>query len=191
MDSLYAMACRLTKNPTEAEDVLQDTLVKAMRARAQFQPGTHLKAWLFRILTNTFINRYRRGGLERTIVEGPDAEPLLDGWMSTSTMRQLRNPEELALLPIVEGELRAALDALPEEFRIPVILSDAQDFTYEEIAEVMGCPVGTVMSRLHRGRKILRKSLLEHAQALGIVPEQATEDPVSLEAYRAKKRSAG
>lgn len=190
MDALFAMACRLTKNPAEAEDIVQDTLVKAMRARDQYQEGTHLKAWLFRILTNTFINRYRRGGLERTIVEGPDAEPLMDGWMSASTMRQLRNPEEATLLPIVEGEVQKALDAIPEEFRIAVILSDAEDFTYEEIASVMGCPVGTVMSRLHRGRKLLRKSLVEHARALGIVQEEVKE-PLSLEAFREKKRSAG
>jgi RNA polymerase sigma-70 factor, ECF subfamily len=191
MDALYAMACRLTKNPAEAEDVVQDTLVKAMRARDQFQEGTHLKAWLFRILTNTFINRYRRGGLERTIIDGPDAEPLMDGWMSASTMRQLRNPEEVALLPIVEREVQKALDAIPEEFRIAVVLSDAEDFTYEEIAAIMGCPVGTVMSRLHRGRKLLRKSLVEHARALGIVQEEVQKEPLSLEAFRENRRKMG
>jgi RNA polymerase sigma-70 factor, ECF subfamily len=192
MDALYAMACRLTKNPAEAEDVVQDTLVKAMRARDQFQEGTHLKAWLFRILTNTFINRYRRGGLERTIIDGPDAEPLMDGWMSASTMRQLRNPEEIALLPIVEREVQKALDAIPEEFRIAVVLSDAEDFTYEEIAAIMGCPVGTVMSRLHRGRKLLRKSLVEHARALGIVREELVQkEPASLEAFRENRRKMG
>jgi RNA polymerase sigma-70 factor, ECF subfamily len=191
MDALYAMACRLTKNPAEAEDVVQDTMVKAMRARDQFQEGTHLKAWLFRILTNTFINRYRRGGLERTIIDGPDAEPLMDGWMSSSTMRQLRNPEEIALSPIVEREVQKALDAIPEEFRIAVVLSDAEDFTYEEIATIMGCPVGTVMSRLHRGRKLLRKSLLEHARALGIVSEEVQKEPASLEAFRENRRKMG
>jgi RNA polymerase sigma-70 factor, ECF subfamily len=189
MDALFAVACRLTKNPAEAEDVVQDTLIKAMRARDQFREGTNLKAWLFRILTNTFINHYRRGGLERTIFEGPDAEPLVDGWISVSSMKQLRSPEEVALLPIVETEIRNALNALPEEFRIPVILSDMEDFSYEEIAETMDCPVGTVMSRLHRGRKLLKKSLHEHAVLLGII-ETTKEEPASLEAYRAKKRSA-
>ena len=110
MDALYGVACRLTRNPTEAEDLVQDALVKAMRARDQFQAGTNLKAWLFRILTNTFINKYRRGGLERSVLEGPDADPLADGWVSASTMRQLRDPEQIALLPIVEGEVRKALD---------------------------------------------------------------------------------
>jgi RNA polymerase sigma-70 factor (ECF subfamily) len=92
LDAMYAVACRLTRNPTEAEDLVQDTMVKAMRAKDQFHAGTNLKAWLFRILTNTFINKYRRGGLERALFEGPDADPLADGWVSASTMRQLRDP---------------------------------------------------------------------------------------------------
>src|SRR6266567_2398975 len=113
LDALYAVACRLTKAPLDAEDLVQDALVKAMRARDQYQPGTNLKAWLFKILTNTFINKYRRGGLERVVLDGPDADPLVDGWVSASTMRHLRDPEQIALLPIVEGEVRKALDQLP------------------------------------------------------------------------------
>lgn len=195
MDALYGVACRLTRNPTEAEDLVQDALVKAMRARDQFQPGTNLKAWLFRILTNTFINKYRRGGLERSVLEGPDADPLADGWVSASTMRQLRDPETIALLPIVEGEVRRALDALPPEFRLAVVLADVEEFSYEEIADIMGCPIGTVMSRLHRGRKLLQKSLYAHALAMGIVKgEEAVGEknaaPADLGAYRAKKRGA-
>src|SRR5947209_19005323 len=93
MDAMYGVACRLTRNPTEAEDLVQDALVKAMRAREQFHAGTNLKAWMFRILTNTFINKYRRGGLERSLLDGPDADPLVDGWVSPRTMRQLREPE--------------------------------------------------------------------------------------------------
>ena len=114
---MYGVACKLTRNPTEAEDLVQDAFVKAMRARDQFHAGTNLKAWLFRILTNTFINKYRRGGLERSVLDGPDADPLADGWVSASTMRQLRDPEMLALMPIVEGEIQRALDALPD--RVP------------------------------------------------------------------------
>jgi RNA polymerase sigma-70 factor, ECF subfamily len=117
LDALFGVACRLTKNPSEAEDLVQDALVKAIRARDQFKPGTNLKAWLFRILTNTFINKYRRGGLERTLFEGPDADPLADGWVSVSTMRQLRDPEQVALQPIIESEVRSALDALPFKAR--------------------------------------------------------------------------
>src|SRR3954463_7858137 len=197
LDALYAVACKLTRNPSEAEDLVQDTLLKAMRARDQFHAGTNLKAWLFRILTNTFINKYRRGGLERSVLEGPDADPLVDGWVSASTMRHLRNPEEQALQPIVEGEVRRALEALPTDFKLAVILCDVEEFTYEEIAQIMGCPIGTVMSRLHRGRKLLQRSLYNHALALGIVKgepmseqREVVEKPADLAAFRTKKRGA-
>ncbi len=201
LDAMYAVACRLTRNPTEAEDLVQDSMVKAIRARDQFQPGTNLKAWMFRILTNTFINKYRRGGLERAIFDGPDADPLADGWVSASTMRQLRDPEQLALMPIVEGEVRAALDALPAEFRLAVILCDVEEFSYEEIADIMHCPIGTVMSRLHRGRKLLQRALYSHAVSLGIVKgeddvgQKNQKDgeknaPADLAAFRARKRGA-
>ena len=192
----FTDACRLTRNPTEAEDLVQDALVKAMRARHQFLVGTNLKAWLFRILTNTFINKYRRGGLERALFEGPDADPLADGWVSASTMRQLRDPEQIALLPIIEGEVQKALDALPADFRLAVILCDVEEFSYEEIADIMACPIGTVMSRLHRGRKLLQRSLLSHAVAMGIVKGednvggQPQSAPADLTAYRARKRGA-
>ena len=197
MDAMYGVACRLTRNPTEAEDLVQDALVKAMRARHQFLVGTNLKAWLFRILTNTFINKYRRGGLEKALMDGPDADPLADGWVSASTMRQLRDPEQIALLPIVEGEVRRALDALPQEFKLAVILCDVEEFSYEEIADIMGCPIGTVMSRLHRGRKLLQKSLYSHALSMGIVKgeevvgaQEKVAAPADLSAYRARKRGA-
>ncbi len=197
LEALHAMACKLTRNGAEAEDLVQDTLVKAMRAQDQFSAGTNLKAWLFRILTNTFINKYRRGGLERSVFEGPDAEPLVDGWVSASSMRQLRDPEQAALLPIVEGEVQRALEALPAEFKLAVMLCDVEEFSYEEIAQIMGCPVGTVMSRLHRGRKLLQRSLYNHALALGIVqekpmPESAVmEPPTDLAAYRANAKKRG
>src|SRR5580698_2048112 len=197
MDAMYGVACRLTRNPTEAEDLVQDALVKAMRARDQFNTGTNLKAWMFRILTNTFINKYRRGGLERSVLEGPDADPLVDGWVSASTMRQLRDPEQIALRPIVEGEVGRALDALPAEFKLAVVLCDVEEFSYEEIAEIMGCPIGTVMSRLHRGRKLLQKSLYSHALAMGIVKgedeiyeAQKRAEPTDIATFRAKKRGA-
>jgi RNA polymerase sigma-70 factor, ECF subfamily len=205
MDSMFGVACRLTRNPTEAEDLVQDAFVKAMRARDQFHAGTNLKAWLFRILTNTFINKYRRGGLERSLFDGPDADPLADGWVSASTMRQLRDPEQIALMPIVEGEIRRALDALPDEFKLAVILCDVEEFSYEEIAQIMGCPIGTVMSRLHRGRKLLQRTLYNHAVSLGIVKgeeliggdsektlgDKATASPpADIAAFRARKRGA-
>jgi RNA polymerase sigma-70 factor (ECF subfamily) len=195
VDAMYGVACRLTRNPNEAEDLVQDALVKAIRARHQFLVGTNLKAWLFRILTNTFINKYRRGGLERSLLEGPDADPLADGWVSAATMRQLRDPEQIALLPIIEGEVGRALDALPAEFKLAVILCDVEEFSYEEIAEIMGCPIGTVMSRLHRGRKLLQRSLYSHALAMGIVKGEESvggqkNAPADLSSYRARKRGA-
>ena len=194
LDTLYGVSCRMTKSTTEAEDLVQDTIVKAMRARDQFQPGTNLKAWLLRILTNTFINRYRRGGLERDIFDGPDIDSLTDGWIGATTMRAMRDPEAQALTPLVEAEVQRALDDLPDEFRLAVVLSDIEELSYKEIADVMGCPIGTVMSRLHRGRKLLQKTLREHAEALGILSEdtskKAQEGPADLAAYRKRKRGA-
>jgi RNA polymerase sigma-70 factor (ECF subfamily) len=196
LDALYGVACRLTKSPLDAEDLVQDTLVKAVRARGQYEPGTNLKAWLFKILTNTFINKHRRGGLERVVLDGPDADPLADGWVSAASMRALRDPETQALRPIVEQEVRRALDELPEEFRLAVVLSDVEELSYKEIAAVMGCPVGTVMSRLHRGRRLLQKRLYDHAVLLGIAPadeeaDKSAAEPVSIAQFRARKRGVG
>lgn len=192
LDTMYAVSCRMTRSTAEAEDLVQDTIVKAMRAREQFEPGTNMKAWLLRIMTNTFINRYRRGGLEREIFDGPDADSLTDGWVGATTMRAMRDPETQALTPLVEAEVQRALDALPDEFRLAVVLSDIEELSYKEIAEAMNCPIGTVMSRLHRGRKLLQKTLREHAEAMGIVTEssakKAQEDPVNLADYRRRKR---
>src|ERR1700749_2828930 len=122
LDAMYGVACKLTRNPTEAEDLVQDAFVKAMRARDQFHAGTNLKAWLFRILTNTFINKYRRGGLERSVLDGPHAPRLAEGGVRPNTMRQPPAPETLALMPLVEQEIQRALDALPAEFRLAVVL---------------------------------------------------------------------
>jgi RNA polymerase sigma-70 factor (ECF subfamily) len=203
LDALYGVSCRMTKSTAEAEDLVQDTVVKAMRAQDQFTPGTNLKAWLLRILTNTFINRYRRGGLERDLLEGPEADSLTDGWVGATTMRAMRDPETQALSPLVEAQVQRALDELPAEFRLAVVLSDVEELSYKEIADAMGCPIGTVMSRLHRGRRLLQKKLREHAINLGIVSEQETastssgrasrsgeSSPADLAAYRRRKRGA-
>lgn len=195
LPSLLAVGSRLMRNGSEAEDLVQDTVLKAIRAREHFESGTNLRAWLLKILTNTFINRYRRGGLERSVLEGPDADPLADGWVSSSTMESLRDPESQALRPILEAEIATALDELPTEFRLAVVLSDVEDLSYKEISDIMGCPIGTVMSRLHRGRRMLKRRLYEHALAFGIIgPEalvgEASSEPeqvVPIERYRAKK----
>jgi RNA polymerase sigma-70 factor (ECF subfamily) len=195
LDALYALALRMTRSPSEGEDLVQDTVLKAIRARDQFEPGTNMRAWLLRILTNAFINRYRRSGLERTVLEGPDADPLADGWISSATLEAMRDPESQALRPVLEAEIRDALDALPADFRLVVLLSDVEELSYKEIADIVGCPIGTVMSRLHRGRRMLKADLLEHARALGIVTaepkvgQDGDHAPVDLEDYRRKRAS--
>jgi RNA polymerase sigma-70 factor (ECF subfamily) len=194
LDSLYAVALRMTRSPSDGEDLVQETVLKAIRARQQFEPGTNLRAWLLRILTNTFINRYRRGGMERSILEGPDADPLADGWVSNATLEAMRDPEAAALRPVLEAEINRALDLVPDDFRLVVLLSDVEDLSYKEIAEIIGCPVGTVMSRLHRGRRLLKAHLYEHARALGIVSAETAiggknESPVDLSTYRRQKAS--
>jgi RNA polymerase sigma-70 factor (ECF subfamily) len=194
LDTLYGVSCRMTKSTTEAEDLVQDTVVKAMRSRDQFTPGTNLKAWLLRILTNTFINRYRRGGMERDLLDSPDADSLTDAWVGANTLRAMRDPETQALTPLVEAEVQQALDELPDEFRLAVILSDIEELSYKEIADAMGCPIGTVMSRLHRGRRMLQKTLREHAVAMGIGNEDEDAQPkknaapADLASYRRRKR---
>lgn len=197
MPSLLGVANRLTRHGAEAEDLVQDAVLKALRAHDQFESGTNLRAWLLKILTNTFINRYRRGGLERSVLEGPDADPLADGWVSAATMEAMRDPEARALRPIVEAEIDKALDELPTEFRLAVVLSDVEELSYKEIADVMGCPIGTVMSRLHRGRRILKTRLYEHARAMGIIGPETTvgeeqrDSVVGIEEYRARKAARG
>src|SRR5689334_24240199 len=138
LSTLLAVGSRLTRNSSEAEDLVQDTLLKALRAQEHFTPGSNMRAWLLRILTNTFINRYRRGGLERSVLDGPDADPLADGWISASTMESLRDPESQALRPILEGEIGKALEELPTEFRLAVVLSDVEDLSYKEISDEIG-----------------------------------------------------
>jgi RNA polymerase sigma-70 factor (ECF subfamily) len=191
--NLLAVATRLSRNRAEAEDLVQDTLVKALRAKDQYEAGTNLKAWLLKILKNTFINRYRRTGLERNVMDGPDADPLADGWIGASTLRSMREPEAQALRPILEREITAALDSIPEEFRLIVVLADVEELSYKEIADAVGCPIGTVMSRLHRGRRLLKTRLVEHARMLGLtvddVEAKNAEQPVKLDAYRAKRGS--
>lgn len=194
LTTLLAVGSRLTRSTAEAEDLVQDTLLKAIRAKEHFTPGSNMRAWLLRILTNTFINRYRRGGLERSVLDGPDADPLADGWIGASTMEAMRDPESRAMRALLEKEIVAALDELPEEFRLAVVLSDVEELSYKEISEIMGCPIGTVMSRLHRGRRLLKRRLYEHARTLGIVgPEAAVgatpegdHTVVELRSYRKK-----
>ena len=181
LDALYAVACRLTRNPTEAEDLVQDALVKAMRAKDQFQPGTNLKAWLFRILTNTFINSYR--AKQRRPME-TDLDDVEDMYLyrrigAFESALASRSAEDQLMDVFTDDEVKAALDALPVNFRLPVLLADVEGFSYKEIAEMLDIPIGTVMSRLHRGRKAMQKQLYEFARDRGLVDESVLETPTN------------
>ncbi len=169
LPSLYGAALRLTRNPTDAEDLVQDTYLRAFRGFAGFQEGTNLKAWLYRILTNNFINTYRKKQREPQIVEGPDD---IDEWYLYDRLggRNVEVSAETEVLDrIPDADVKAALESLPENFRLPVLLADVEGFSYKEIAEIMETPIGTVMSRLHRGRKALQKALWDTAKERGLV----------------------
>jgi RNA polymerase sigma-70 factor (ECF subfamily) len=167
---LYSAALRMTRNPADAEDVLQEALLKAYRGYHTFQAGTNLKAWLYRILTNTFINKYRERTRRPAEVELGELEDLylykrIGG--EEASGGAVRSAEEEALDRFVDDDIKAALESLPENFRIPVLLADVEGFSYKEIAEIMDVPIGTVMSRLHRGRKALQRALWQFAEERG------------------------
>ncbi len=189
LDTLYSNALRLTRSPVDAEDLVQDTLVRAYRFYERFEAGTNFKAWLLRIQMNAFVNRYRRKTREREVLEGAMAAPVGEGVMSRATMRALTDPVGDAQRRLISREITRAFEGLSEDARAMVLLADVEELSYKEIAEVMGCPIGTVMSRLHRARKQLQVSLQQHAVQLGIIAEDEDdgEDPVSLEAFRSRK----
>ncbi|MEL7372121.1 MAG: sigma-70 family RNA polymerase sigma factor [Myxococcota bacterium] len=190
MDALYGAALRLTRSPKDAEDLVQDTYLKAFRFFDSFEKGTNIKAWLFKIQTNTFINKYRRKVKEREVAEAPAEDIVLDRFVSAEQVRALQDPEGDFFGQLLSDEVVEALEQVPVDFRMVVILADIQGFSYKEIAEIVGCPVGTVMSRLFRGRRILQKQLFDYAVREGIL-ESATDDagePISLEMYRQRKK---
>jgi len=167
LDQIYGAALRLTRNPADAEDVVQDTYAKAFAAFHQFKPGTNLRAWLYRIMTNTFINNYRKSQRQPSI-SGDDIEDWQLYRAAGHESSGLQSAEMKALDSIPDRTVTEALESLSPEFRQVVLLADVEGFSYKEIAEIMGTPIGTVMSRLNRARAALRSKLADYAASLGI-----------------------
>jgi RNA polymerase sigma-70 factor, ECF subfamily len=170
LDSLYAGALRMTRNPADAEDLVQETMLRAYRSFDRFEPGTNLKAWLFRILTNAYINVYRKRQREPQKVSQDEVEDFdLYQELKDHDPQFSATPETIVLDALVDSDITDAIDDLPEQFRLAVVLSDVEGFSYAEMAEIMDVPMGTVMSRLHRGRKALQKRLWDLAKDRGII----------------------
>lgn len=189
LDALYGTALRLTKSSKDAEDLVQDTYLRAFRFEDRFETGTNLRAWLFRILLNTFINKYRRRTRERELLGEIERHELQDSVVSDQALYALAHPEEDYLSRLVSAEVLTALESLPEDYRVVVLLADVHEFSYKEVAEIVGCPVGTVMSRLFRGRQRLKQALFDYAVEQGIIKADSASSgaPASLEAYRVAK----
>lgn len=207
LDAVYGAAYRLTRNARDAEDLTQDALLRAYRFWDSFDEGSNCRSWLLRIVTNTFINEYQRRKRSREILDAATAEQgATDGVLYDTAAAVHRDPEQALLERSVSDDVQRALDALPEDFRTAVVLCDVQGLSYKEIAELMQCPVGTVMSRLFRGRKLLAAALRDFARAEGYLAAPtsveapapaaapaptsgpAPDQPIDLERYRASKR---
>ena len=190
LDALFGAALKLTRWSSDAEELVQDTYVKAFKFQHRFEWGTNLKAWLFRIQTNTFINDYRRKGHERRYVERAATESIYDEVLNTEAVAYQANPETHAFNKFLVEEIEHTLEEMPDEFKLVVVLADLQGFSYKEVAEIIGCPIGTVMSRLHRGRRLLQRELIDYAVDAGVIKPGSAKggSPTDLEAFRRKQK---
>ncbi|MBI1870121.1 MAG: sigma-70 family RNA polymerase sigma factor [Chlamydiae bacterium] len=173
-NSLYHTALRMTRNVEDAQDLVQETILKAFRHYSQFEKGTNFKAWIFRILTNSFINQYRKKSKEPPITDFTSIEPIYEEITKSTTQFSLGEIESLR--EKLSDEVKLALDKLPDEYRMVFLLSVIEDFSYQEISEILSCPVGTVMSRLFRARKILREELFNFAKKNGVIQRNWQRD---------------
>lgn len=199
LDGLYGLALKLTRSGPDAEDLVQDTMVRALRFFERFEAGTNLRAWLFTVLTNTFYNRVRKERHDRLLASESAVGGHYDRFVSAATMAG-RDTEQRLLDAVSARQLREALEALPEDFRLAVLLCDVHGFSYKEMAEVLGCPIGTVMSRLYRGRQRLQHALHGLGIELGLLPassasvseaSDALTPPADLQTFRRARRSEG
>ncbi len=195
LDTLYGTALRLTGRAADAEDLVHDTYVRAVRFRHRFEPGTNLKAWMFKMMFNLFVNRYRRDRRGREIREGHERDDLVARTTPGGELASTLKPEEFFFEKLFSDDVVRALDEVPADFRMVVILADVNGFSYRQISEILGIPVGTVMSRLHRGRRLLRESLREFAVQEGYIKpgDGAVEqgEVADLESYRRQRNSGG